>query len=197
MVFFSGTLTTSIALSVFVYLMMEHPNLQTDLQNEASGHVRADTPSGEHRRSMPLMEATILEILRYISHVPLGLPHFTLRDTTIGGYRIPKNTQVRKLYKFGHSSFYGGKERESNMKVAFRLFLMENSSCKKTRSISFENKIVLGGELDFVFLCQVLLNLWAAHHDPDVWAEPWSFNPRRFLDDSGQLLPSDHPQRKR
>ena len=90
----SGTFTTAIALSTFIYLLMEFPGLQRHLQKECSHHIGARAPSGEDRKKMPLMEATILEILRYISHVPLNLPHFTIEDTRIGGFHIPKNTQV-------------------------------------------------------------------------------------------------------
>ncbi len=90
----AGTFTTAVALSTFTYLMMEIPELQEQLHNEISRNVGAATPSGEHRKSCALMEATILEILRFISHVPLNLPHYTLQDTSIGPYRIPKDTQV-------------------------------------------------------------------------------------------------------
>ena len=31
---------------------------------------------------------------RYISHIPLGLVHKALVDSSIGGYKIPKGTQV-------------------------------------------------------------------------------------------------------
>ena len=44
---------------------------------------------------------------------------------------------------------------------------------------------------------QVLLNLWATHHDPLIWKDPWRFNPRRFLDETGNLLPCDHETRRR
>ena len=37
---------------------------------------------------------TILELLRYISHVPMLLPHMTTIDTTVQGYLIPKGSQV-------------------------------------------------------------------------------------------------------
>ncbi|XP_072014714.1 cytochrome P450 2J4-like [Amphiura filiformis] len=33
----------------------------------------------------------------------------------------------------------------------------------------------------------ILPNLWAIHHDPDVWANPDEFNPERFLDENGVL----------
>ncbi|XP_072022819.1 cytochrome P450 2U1-like, partial [Amphiura filiformis] len=33
----------------------------------------------------------------------------------------------------------------------------------------------------------VLPNLWAIHHDPDLWVNPDEFNPERFLDEDGEL----------
>ena len=41
-----------------------------------------------------LLLQVILELLRYISHVPLLLPHMTTKTTTINNYLIPKGTQV-------------------------------------------------------------------------------------------------------
>ena len=37
------------------------------------------------------------ELLRYISHVPTLIPHAAMEDTTLGGYTIPKDTQVMKF----------------------------------------------------------------------------------------------------
>ena len=36
----------------------------------------------------------MLELLRYISHIPFLIPHAAMRDTVLGGYTIPKDTQV-------------------------------------------------------------------------------------------------------
>ena len=33
----------------------------------------------------------------------------------------------------------------------------------------------------------VVANLWAVHHDPDIWEEPHKFKPERFLDEDGCL----------
>ena len=47
------------------------------------------------RADMPYLEACLLETLRFISHVPLAVPHATICNTVIGGKTIPKNTTVR------------------------------------------------------------------------------------------------------
>ena len=44
-------------------------------------------------------------------------------------------------------------------------------------------------------LVQVLLNLWFVHHDDRIWEDPWSFKPRRFIED-GQVVSTTHPLRK-
>ena len=102
--------------------MMENQELQKDLLEEATSELGSRTPSGEDRKKMPLMEATILEILRYISHVPLNLPHCTLEDTTIGGYDVPKDTQVCRNLMAGMSQIIAN----------FRGYL--RSPCPKAKS---------------------------------------------------------------
>ena len=42
----------------------------------------------------------------------------------------------------------------------------------------------------------LLANHWFIHHDPKFWKEPWCFNPERFLDDDGKLLPPEHETRR-
>ncbi len=42
-----------------------------------------------------------------------------------------------------------------------------------------------------------MINTWALHHDRDFWGDPEKFRPERSLDDRGELLPPDHPNRKR
>ena len=44
---------------------------------------------------------------------------------------------------------------------------------------------------------QIMINVYGVDHDPDVWDDPYEFNPERFLDPDGKLLPPDHINRKR
>ncbi|XP_005110762.1 cytochrome P450 2C31-like [Aplysia californica] len=43
----------------------------------------------------------------------------------------------------------------------------------------------------------LLLNSWYFHHRDDHWDQPWTFQPERFLDGSGQLVDPEHPQRRK
>ena len=42
----------------------------------------------------------------------------------------------------------------------------------------------------------ILINAWTLHHDGTFWDDPDVIRPERFLDDDGQLVPPDHPNRK-
>ncbi len=42
----------------------------------------------------------------------------------------------------------------------------------------------------------MMINTWALHHDEFFWKDPEVIRPDRFLDEDGELLPADHPNRK-
>ncbi len=41
-----------------------------------------------------------------------------------------------------------------------------------------------------------LINSWSLHHEKAFWGDPEKFRPERFLDENGEFLPADHPNRK-
>lgn len=44
---------------------------------------------------------------------------------------------------------------------------------------------------------QIFANQWECGRDPNAWENADQFMPERFLDKDGQLLPADHPKRKK
>jgi len=91
----AGTLTTWIALNSFVLIAAHHRDLQARLYDAISSGIGADTlPAATDRGRLDVVEATVLELLRYISHVPLCLPHSTTDDTSVARFTVKKNTKV-------------------------------------------------------------------------------------------------------
>lgn len=72
-----------------------YPNVQSKVQDEMDRIVGIGRyPGLKDRGNLPYTEATILELLRITSLAPLAIPHKTTRDTCIGGFSIPKDTDV-------------------------------------------------------------------------------------------------------
>ena len=92
--FQKGMTTTSIASYYLLGTCLAHPEVQTKIQREIDDKIGQRTPVLKDRPSLPYLEAVTLELLRFISHVPMSIAHKSVKDATIGEYSIPKNTQV-------------------------------------------------------------------------------------------------------
>ncbi|XP_070569887.1 cytochrome P450 2U1-like [Ptychodera flava] len=93
--FAAGTETTSTTLMWAWLLMMKYPNIQHKVQEELDHVVGKDRfPEMSDRPNLPYTEATITEVLRIASTVPLSVPRWTVNDTQLYGYDIPKDTMV-------------------------------------------------------------------------------------------------------
>jgi cytochrome P450 family 2 subfamily U polypeptide 1 len=105
-------------------MMVHYPDIQQKVQKEIDQVVgRTRLPSIADKRNLPFTEAVVLEMHRYATVAPTGVPHSNMeRDVTFRGYTIPRGSLV-------------------------------------------------------------VANMWAVHHDPDVWQTPDSFNPGHFLGD--------------
>ena len=127
--FAAGTETTATTLKWALMYMLLHKDVQEKIHKELDDVVgRNRLPSLTDRPNLPYTEATLLEIQRFATITPLGVPHAPVQDTVLNGYDIPEGTVI-------------------------------------------------------------LPNLWAIHHDPDLWKNPDEFNPDRFLNpDTKQVV---------
>ena len=92
--FIAGYETTSTTLRFIISFLANHPKYQEDIQGQLDEVVGNRRPSLDDRPNLPLVQATILEALRVGNGVPLAVPHVTITDTTLCGYRVPKDTIV-------------------------------------------------------------------------------------------------------
>ncbi len=94
--FMAGSETTTTTMKWAFLYMAKNPAVQRKVQQELD-EVFGDGPYEfclADRAKLPYTEATLHEIQRHGSIVPLGVPHEALKDVDLGGYRIPKGTAV-------------------------------------------------------------------------------------------------------
>ena len=93
--FLAGTETTATTLQWFIIVMANHQDVQKQIRREMDQVVGLKRhPSLEDKPNLPLLEATLLELLRFKTLVPMCLAHCTLKDTYLNGMFIPANTVV-------------------------------------------------------------------------------------------------------
>ncbi|XP_076679748.1 putative cytochrome P450 303a1 isoform X2 [Andrena cerasifolii] len=93
--FLAGSETTSNSLGFCFQYLILYPNVQKKAQEEIDRVVGRDRPPTlEDRTNMTYMNAIVLESLRMFMGRTLNVPHRALRDTSILGYKIPKDTML-------------------------------------------------------------------------------------------------------
>ncbi|KAM3594710.1 uncharacterized protein V6R79_012666 [Siganus canaliculatus] len=91
----AGQDTMSTVMQWIVLLLVKYPDTQIKLQELIDKVVGRDRlPSTEDRINLAYLDAFIYEAMRFISFVPITIPHSTTSDVTIEGLRIPKDTVV-------------------------------------------------------------------------------------------------------
>ena len=122
--FFAGTETVATTLMWGILHMVNNPDVQEKVQSELDqvvGHGKL--PNYSDRAKLPYTSATLLEVQRISSVVPLSLPHSTICDTKLLDYDIPKETQVRYVSVAAQLRSWGpGPGRGRTMKNALNVF---------------------------------------------------------------------------
>ncbi|XP_072013984.1 cytochrome P450 2J4-like [Amphiura filiformis] len=91
--FVAGSETTVTTLRWCFLYMIAYPDIQSRVQDEIDAVVgRNSLPRVGDK--LPFTEATIMEVQRIASIIPLGVPHAAAADTTLRGHFIPKGTMI-------------------------------------------------------------------------------------------------------
>jgi len=93
----AGTETSTSTLLWALVLLAGHDgqSVQEHMWKEIDSQVpRGRLPSLADRSHIPFVQATILEVMRIKTVVPLSVRHWTSQDTAVGGYFIPANTMA-------------------------------------------------------------------------------------------------------
>ena len=90
-----GTETRATTILWALALLADHPDVQRRLQEVIDSIVPKDRlPSLDDKQKLPYVEAAILEMMRFKTLIPTGVPRLAMCDTEVGGYFIPGDTMV-------------------------------------------------------------------------------------------------------
>lgn len=78
--------------------LINYPDVQGKLSKHIHDAIGKRRPCLADRPNLPYVEATILELLRYHTLVPLGVLHAVTKDICVSGYNIAKGTGVGLIY---------------------------------------------------------------------------------------------------
>ncbi|XP_070544006.1 steroid 17-alpha-hydroxylase/17,20 lyase-like isoform X3 [Ptychodera flava] len=91
-IFGAGIDTTVNTMNWCIAYMVNYPDVQTKVQKEIDDVIGQRLLTDKNK--LPYCEAVIHEVMRIRTVLPLNVPHLTLEDTSVGGYNIPKGTQI-------------------------------------------------------------------------------------------------------
>ncbi|NWY44742.1 CP2CL protein, partial [Sylvia atricapilla] len=128
--FIAGTETTSTTIRYGLLLLIKYPKIQEKIQEELDQVVgRSRKPCVADRTQLPYTDAVVHEIQRFISLVPLALPHTVTKDTSFRDYVIPKGTTI---YPVLSSVLHDSKEFANPHEFNPEHFLNKNGTFRKS-----------------------------------------------------------------
>lgn len=91
----AGTDTTVNGLTWSMLHLVLHEDLQNKIHDELDNLMEnKDMPNIAELKKFHFLNAFVCEVFRLTTVVPFFPPHRTMRDTTVMGHKIPKNTMV-------------------------------------------------------------------------------------------------------
>jgi cytochrome P450 len=96
----AGTETSSSTLLWSICLMANYPDVQSKMQQEIDSVVPRNEPTRlSNKPQLPYVEATMYEIMRFKTLLPLAIFHETKCDTTVAAFHVPAKTVVSVMMK--------------------------------------------------------------------------------------------------
>ncbi|KAG8182695.1 hypothetical protein JTE90_017673 [Oedothorax gibbosus] len=93
--FAAGSETVRTTIQWCIYITAAYPEVQKRVQKELNDVLGRDRrPEFQDLRRLPYTNAVILEVMRWRTVVPINIMRYTVADTSVGGYHIPKNQIV-------------------------------------------------------------------------------------------------------
>ncbi|KAF8793939.1 Cytochrome P450 2G1 like protein [Argiope bruennichi] len=93
--FGAGSETVRVTVDWALLACAAYPEVQKKIHTEIDEVLGSERfPTWQDRINMPFTEAVLAEVMRWKTIAPLNLTHYTLEDTELRGYFIPKHTLV-------------------------------------------------------------------------------------------------------
>jgi cytochrome P450 len=93
LLFVAGHETTANGLTWTLFLLAQHPQVMADLYDELHGRLGGAAPTAEQLQELPLLDRVVKESLRILPPGPMT-GRVAAEPTTLGGYDIPRHTEI-------------------------------------------------------------------------------------------------------